>query len=100
MVGIDFAGAWAAAGSRFAGCLETLSAGTPGWGVAGTNNCVIGSPANWRAISATSGDSTALVASTVTGNATAALRFGIEGDGAQAKGNYVAPIEFEVLAPG
>ncbi|MCW2922434.1 MAG: hypothetical protein JWL76_2308 [Thermoleophilia bacterium] len=93
----DFAGAWT--GSRFAACLETLSAGTNTWPVAGSNNCVIATPANWRGIAAQSGDATAIVAQTASGTATAALRFGLQVDPVQSPGTYSAPLTFEVVAP-
>ena len=93
----DFAGAWT--GSRFGACLETLSAGTNVWPVAGTNNCVITTPANWRGVAAQSGDASAIVAQTATGTATAAFRFGLLVDTAQSPGTYSAPMSFEVVAP-
>ncbi len=93
----DFAGTWT--GSRFGACLETLSGGTNTWPVAGSNNCVIATPANWRGVAAQSGDASAIVAQTATGTATAAFRFGLQVDTAQSPGTYSAPLSFEVVAP-
>ncbi len=93
----DFAGAWT--GSRFGACLETLSAGTNAWPVAGTNNCAFATAANWRGVAAQAGDATALVAQTASGTATAGFRFGLQVDAAQSPGAYSAPLTFEVVAP-
>ncbi|MCW2925337.1 MAG: uncharacterized protein JWM98_2741 [Thermoleophilia bacterium] len=96
----DYAGTWAAAGSRFGACLETLSAGVPTWSVAGAGNCTTAVTANWKGIATSSAGPSALVASTTSGTATASLRFGAQVALAQTRGSYVAPLEFEVLAPG
>lgn len=72
---------------------------TAGWTASGT--CTATDGPNWRAVPASPGTAAARVAIGASGvtNATANLRFGFAAAPSQATGEYVAPLEFEVVAP-
>ncbi|MCW2923293.1 MAG: uncharacterized protein JWM98_697 [Thermoleophilia bacterium] len=95
----DFTGG----GSMFGACLRGVGAGASTdvstWTPAGTCSAVSGP--SWHAVaSGTTGDKLAFTTVAGTSGATASLRFAARPALSQAPGTYIAPILFEVIAPG
>ncbi len=98
-------GTWASGANVFGACLVGVAAGATTdagtWTVDSDGDCADGDADPWRAIPTTTAPAGAKVAEAPSGDfdAEAHLRFGFRAATSQAPGRYVAPIEFEVLAP-
>ena len=96
----DFTGG----GSMFGACLHTIGAGAATDGTTWTPSatCPASSGTHWHAVPATIGAASKVATAGTSGNstATAGLLFAVRPGLSQAPGSYVAPVTFEVLAPG
>lgn len=90
---------FASAGGAFGACLRTSASATPTWPTAPGLDCSADG-AHWRGIARLGTDATAEIATAAAAvtTATASLRFGARAGGT-AKGSFLAPLTFEVLAP-
>lgn len=93
---------WTTGANSFGACLHTVTAATATWPLAGTGNCTTSLGGNWKAIPSTSGAAGSAIAQAGIGvtSAVARLRFGLRTATSQPPGMYVAPVSFEVVAPG
>lgn len=95
---------WTSNVTSFGVCLESVAAGAVTDGATWTPNpgCAPVDGAGWRAVPVSTTLPGAQVARAPSGAiaARADLRFGLRVSSNQRAGNYVAPIRFEVLAPG
>lgn len=97
----DYDGAAASWGGTgfFGVCLRAAPGAGSTWPT--TGSCTTTDGTNWRALPLHGGLASASVASRATpGTITASLRFGMKVPVAQPLGVYLAPVVFEVLAPG
>lgn len=87
----------------FGACLRAVGGGaTATWTVDPDATCTASDSDPWYPVAATSGGSTASIATTAAAGTTAAtvdLRFGLRAAGSQTPGSYVAPVVFETVAP-
>lgn len=97
--GSDFS----AGGNAFGACLRATGAGANTDSSTWTSNstCALTNGAWWNAISTSYGAFSKVAMTSTAGSveATASLRFGVELDGTEPPGRYVAPITVEVVAP-
>ena len=90
---------FASAGGAFGACLRTSANATATWPVAPGNACT-GDGAHWKGIPATTAIAGTEIATAAIGvlDAEATLRFGAR-TAATARGSFLAPMTFEVVAP-
>lgn len=92
---------WSAGGSStgrdgvFGICLRAATTATASWPSTGT--CAAANGTNWRGVPVAA--STAATTASGTTNATANFRFGLRAVNSQLPGTYVAPVQFDVVAP-
>jgi uncharacterized delta-60 repeat protein len=87
---------WDQGGSAFGACLASVAGGATAQWI--PSACIAVDGASWNPV-ATAATKVAYTASAGTTAATINLRFGLRAAASQATGSYVAPINFEVLAP-
>lgn len=95
---------WTDNATSFGVCLDSIADGATVDGATWTPvaGCAPVDGVAWRAVPVTTGNPSSLVTRAPNGDtdARAALRFGLKVSSNQAPGDYVAPIRFEVIAPG
>jgi hypothetical protein len=80
---------------HFGACLSSVTLASPTWTAGGA--CPMTDGATWRGVSATA-DAIA-VANPLSASSTANVRFGVRIADSYVSGDYVAPIQFSVVAP-
>ncbi len=91
---------WTTGANAFGACLAAVTNATSTWSVS-ASTCPTATATDWSPIAALASGGTAKVASTAASvaNATASMYFAFRPGAAQRPGTYVAPLQFEVVAP-
>lgn len=93
---------WVAGTNAFGACLESVTNGTPTWTPDGGGDCTTVNADPWRGVPQLTSDPSAKIAQSTASNVQNVqvnLRFGFRASTSQPAGTYLAPVQFEVVAP-